>query len=148
MPDSPPNNAFAHFVMLSLLFSGFDPEGTEVKMDGVELWRAHAIESFDTGVVTFRNRQGVRLWFGVSHTSHEALEPEIVLFKARDAKEQGWVGQGTLWMLQANDCRATCKELAARGVKIISEPQDYPWGTAATVEDLYGNPFNVLTLRG
>jgi predicted dehydrogenase len=77
--DSPLNNAFAHFVMLSLLFSGFDPEGTEVKMDGVELWRAHAIESFDTGVVTFRNRQGVRLWFGVSHTSHEALEPEIVI---------------------------------------------------------------------
>jgi predicted enzyme related to lactoylglutathione lyase len=74
-------------------------------------------------------------------------EPEIVLFKARDAKEQGWVGQGTLWMLQADDCRATCKELAARGVKIISEPQDYPWGTAATVEDLYGNPFNILTLR-
>lgn len=74
-------------------------------------------------------------------------EPEVVLFKARDAKEQGWVGQGTLWMLHADDCRATCKELAARGVKIISEPQDYPWGTAATVEDLYGNPFNILTLR-
>ena len=75
-------------------------------------------------------------------------ELEIVLFKARDAKEQGWVGQGTLWMLQADDCRATCQALAARGVKILSEPQDYPWGIGATVEDLYGNPFNILQLRG
>jgi predicted enzyme related to lactoylglutathione lyase len=74
-------------------------------------------------------------------------EVEIVLFKARDAKEQSWVGQGTLWMLASDNCRATCKDLAARGVKILSEQQDYPWGTGATVEDLYGNPFNILTLR-
>ena len=77
----------------------------------------------------------------------EQKELEVVLFKARDEKEQAWVGQGTLWMLQSDDCRATCKELAARGVKILSEPQEYPWGTGATIEDLYGNPFNVLQMR-
>ena len=77
----------------------------------------------------------------------EQKELEIVLFKARDAREQGWVGQGTLWMFQADDCRATCKDLAARGVKILSEPQDYPWGIGATFEDLYGNPFNILQMR-
>jgi predicted enzyme related to lactoylglutathione lyase len=77
----------------------------------------------------------------------EQKELEIVLFKARDAREQAWVGQGTLWMLQADDCRATCTELAARGVKILSEPQEYPWGIGATIEDLYGNPFNILQMR-
>lgn len=84
-------------------------------------------------------------WLTIAPKDQKDLE--IVLFKARDAKEQGWVGQGTLWMLQADDCRATCKELAAKGVKVLSEPQDYPWGIAATVEDLYGNPFNILQLR-
>lgn len=77
----------------------------------------------------------------------EQKELEIVLFKARDAKEQGWVGQGTLWMLQTDDCRATCEQLAARGVKILSDAQEYPWGIGATVEDLYGNPFNILQMR-
>ena len=76
----------------------------------------------------------------------EQKELEIVLFKARDDRERGWVGQGTLWMLQSDDCRATCKALAERGVTILSEPQEYPWGIGATIEDLYGNPFNILQM--
>lgn len=75
--DSPLNNAFGHFVMLSLLFAGAD-EGP-VETDSVELFRAHAIESFDTGVVTLRTPQGVRLWFGASHASNVTLEPEILI---------------------------------------------------------------------
>lgn len=84
-------------------------------------------------------------WLTIS--PQDQKEVEIVLFKARDAKEQAWVGQGTLWMLHSDNCRASCKELAARGVKFQSEPQDYPWGTVATVLDLYGNPFNIMQLR-
>ena len=45
--DSPLNNAFAHFVMLSLFFIGRDT----LALEGAELLRAHAIESFDTAVV-------------------------------------------------------------------------------------------------
>lgn len=75
--DSPLNNAFGHFVMLSLLFAGVDE--TQVQPDTVELYRAHAIESFDTGVVTLRTAGGVRLWFGASHASAVALEPEILI---------------------------------------------------------------------
>jgi predicted dehydrogenase len=77
--DSPLNNAFAHFVMLSLLFAGLEPDPAALRTDGVELWRAHEIESFDTGVVRLQTSRGVRLWFGVSHSSEETLEPEIVI---------------------------------------------------------------------
>ena len=74
MLDSPLNNAFGHFVMLSLLFSGAQPDEIVPSTEGVELWRAHAIESFDTAVVTLRTRGGVRLWFGASHVSRTAIE--------------------------------------------------------------------------
>lgn len=84
-------------------------------------------------------------WLTVAPKDQKELE--IVLYKARNDQEKSWVGQGTLWMLQSDDCRATCKALAAGGVKIQSEPQDYPWGTVATIEDLYGNPFNIMQLR-
>lgn len=77
--DSPLNNAFAHFVLLSLLFAGEGEEDAAPQPEGVELLRAHAIESFDTAVVTLRTARGVRLWFGASHASHAALEPEILI---------------------------------------------------------------------
>jgi predicted dehydrogenase len=78
--DSPLNNAFAHFVMLSLYFAGpANAAATVVGPEQVELFRAHAIESFDTGVVSLRTPQGVRLWFGASHACRETVEPEIII---------------------------------------------------------------------
>lgn len=73
--DSPLNNAFAHFVMLSLFFIGRDT----LALEGAELLRAHAIESFDTAVVRSRSGRGVKLWFGTSHACQETVEPEIVI---------------------------------------------------------------------
>lgn len=77
--DSPLNNAFGHFVMLSLLFAGASPEDIIVRPEDVELFRAHAIESFDTAVVSLSTVRGQRLWFGASHVSHTAIEPEILI---------------------------------------------------------------------
>jgi predicted dehydrogenase len=82
--DSPLNNAFAHFVMLSLFFAGTETPG----LSGVELYRAHAIESFDTAVVRSRTASGVQLWFGASHACHETVEPEIVI--TGDGGQAGW----------------------------------------------------------
>ncbi|HEX2860130.1 MAG TPA: Gfo/Idh/MocA family oxidoreductase [Lacunisphaera sp.] len=73
--DSPLNNAFAHFVMLSLFFVG----GGAPVLEEAELMRAHEIESFDTAVVRSRTAQGIRFWFGASHACHETVEPEIVI---------------------------------------------------------------------
>lgn len=77
--DSPLNNAFAHFVMLSLFFVGADTPVVAPTFEGVELLRAHAIESFDTAVVRLRTAGGVKLWFGASHACRETMEPEIVI---------------------------------------------------------------------
>ncbi len=77
--DSPLNNAFGHFVMLSLLFAGVETEEIRIRPDEAELFRAHAIESFDTGVVRLQTDRGVKVWLGASHVSHTAFEPEIVI---------------------------------------------------------------------
>ena len=78
--DSPLNNAFAHFVNLSLYFAGPTPEtGAQTLIESAELLRAHAIESFDTSVVRARSPDGIGFWFGATHTCREVCEPEIYL---------------------------------------------------------------------
>jgi predicted dehydrogenase len=78
--DSPLNNAFAHFVNLSLYFAGATPEtAAQVRIESAELLRANAIESFDTSVVRARSAAGIAFWFGATHTCREVREPEIHL---------------------------------------------------------------------
>lgn len=78
--DSPLNNAFAHFVELSLYFAGATrDEAAQVRVESAELLRAHAIESFDTSVVKARSPEGIAFWFGATHTCREVREPEIYL---------------------------------------------------------------------
>lgn len=43
-----------------------------------------------------------------------------------------------------DDCEATVDELRSRGVEIVQEPQEVPWGVSALVEDLYGNVHNLV----
>ncbi len=97
--DSPLNNAFGHFVMLSLLFAGMQPDEVALSAGEVELFRAHAIESFDTGVVRLRTARGVRLWFGASHVSRRSIEPEIVI--EGTAGQAGWSYEREAWRTDA-----------------------------------------------
>ncbi|MDQ8181683.1 Gfo/Idh/MocA family oxidoreductase [Pelagicoccus sp. SDUM812005] len=76
--DSPLNNAFAHFVNLSLFLAGEELRASvNAKVDQAELFHAHDIESFDTAVVQATAENGVSLWFGVTHASAETIEPRI-----------------------------------------------------------------------
>lgn len=76
--DSPLNNAFAHFVNLSLFFAGSSIDAsTRVTIESAELFRAHQIDMFDTAVVRGSSASGVRFWFGVSHAIAETRQPEI-----------------------------------------------------------------------
>ena len=78
--DSPLNNAFAHFVNLSLYFAGAQPDtAASVRIESAELLRANAIESFDTSVVKAISPEGVAFWFGATHTCQEIRNPEIYL---------------------------------------------------------------------
>ena len=76
--DSPLNNAFAHFVNLSLFLAGetFEQSG-DAFLNNAQLYRAHDIESFDTAVVQATSQSGTEFWFGVSHACHNTLEPII-----------------------------------------------------------------------
>jgi predicted dehydrogenase len=86
--DSPLNNAFGHFALLGLVFAGVGERSAPVEIESAELFRAHPIESFDTAVVTMRTESGVRLWFGVSHSSAVTVHPEILVIGA--AGEARW----------------------------------------------------------
>jgi len=56
------------------------------------------------------------------------------------------IGKGTTWVFAVDDCRMTCDQLRKKGVEILQEPEELPYGVEAVFADLYGNMF-VLTER-
>jgi predicted dehydrogenase len=88
--DSPVNNAFAHFLMLALFWAGTEPTtAADVVQLEAELYRAHAIESFDTVSLRAHTASGVEILFYGSHAGRENRAPEIKL--SGDAGEITWV---------------------------------------------------------
>ena len=78
--DSPLNNAFGHFACLALFFSGDAPDAVApAQAVEAELFRAHAIESFDTAVIRARAGRDVALWLGFTHACRELFNPELVI---------------------------------------------------------------------
>jgi len=81
-------------------------------------------------------------WITVGPKEQPSLE--IVLQPAawgleRDPAERtAMVGKQPGWILLAENCEASCADLKERGVKIVSEPMEMPWGISAMFEDLYG----------
>lgn len=95
--DSPLNNAFAHFVMLSLYFAArSEDDAAAAEVLDAELFRTHRIESFDTGVVRSRTRDGVELWFGASHASTETIEPLIEIHGTKGSA--CWSYENEAWL--------------------------------------------------
>lgn len=98
--DSPLNNAFAHFINLSLFLAGTEPNSTATtKLIDAELLRAHAIESFDTGIIRAQSPEGVQFWFGASHACDTLIEPILEI--------EGTEGQA-MWYY--DDCCEILKE--------------------------------------
>lgn len=54
------------------------------------------------------------------------------------------VGKNALWVLEVSDCRATCEELRSKGVTIVEEPYEGAHRVEAVIEDLYGNPYEIV----
>ena len=76
--------------------------------------------------------------------------PDIILqFPSMDEhgeqfeKKNKQVGNTPTWVLGVDDCLKTIEEFRARGVEIVEEPVDSPWGVSALVKDLYGNHFSL-----
>ena len=88
--DSPVSNAHAHFLMLALFWAGqTPPDVADVTTIEAELYRLHAIESFDTISMRATTVSGVEILFHASHAGREDKAPEIRL--VGDAGEVKWV---------------------------------------------------------
>jgi len=113
--DSPLSNAFAHFAMLSLFLAGAGRKSAALTLDGVEMFRAHAIESFDTCVVRAQTPDGARLWFGASHACRETLEPEIAIVGTEG--EACWRYESVAWWKRSDGASQTRYLLDASGAR-------------------------------
>lgn len=85
-------------------------------------------------------------WVTVCHPDHPELEltlmkpgppldPEAADFYRRQLEKGQMGGLG----LRVDDCRKTCQELTAKGVTILQEPADRPYGVEAVIRDNQGN---------
>lgn len=127
--DSPLNNAFAHFVMLSLFFAGERDAAAGVRLEQAELYRVHDIPSFDTGVARLTTERGVGLWFGATHACRTSLEPEIQITGAggtaswRYESEAWWEARdgprGRRALLDANGAR---RAMMAAALQRLRDP--------------------------
>lgn len=68
-------------------------------------------------------------------------ETEIILYEP----DENWehyrqvIGQAQSITLSVTDLNGLYRDLTAKGVKFVSEPDAQPWGTFATLEDSEGN---------
>ncbi|WP_410507401.1 VOC family protein [Methanosarcina hadiensis] len=60
--------------------------------------------------------------------------------KAEAIREVGLIGKTPSLMFKVDDCKKTCDELRSKGVTIMQEPEEAPFGIQARIADLYGNP--------
>jgi catechol 2,3-dioxygenase-like lactoylglutathione lyase family enzyme len=78
--------------------------------------------------------------------------PDLLLAKASTPDEQSRIGNQTggrvFLFLHTDDFWRDYRELAARGVKFKQQPHDEPYGTVVVFEDLYGNKWDLLQLKG
>ena len=88
--DSPVSNAMSHFLMVMLYLAGRGAtEPAEPAGLSAELYRAQAIESFDTAVVHQVTADGVRLDFYGTHSSETTARPSLRIEGAHGTAE--WV---------------------------------------------------------
>jgi predicted enzyme related to lactoylglutathione lyase len=54
------------------------------------------------------------------------------------------IGKSPTIVFRVENCRETCKTLAERGVEILDQPTEMPYGVQAIIKDLYGNGWVLL----
>ena len=60
------------------------------------------------------------------------------------AAMQQRIGQGTMTVLETDDCQGDFAQLSARGVHFSDPPSQMPWGISAVFQDPDGNSYNLL----
>ena len=70
-------------------------------------------------------------------------DTKLVLFTGEG--QERMIGGFMNVTFMADDVEATAKEMQAKGVEFVQEPQKADWGTAAIFKDLDGNQFVLST---
>ena len=74
--------------------------------------------------------------------------PEISLIQASSTAQKTAIGQQTgdttSLVLTTENADESHTELTAKGVNIVSEPENVPWGRQFEIKDLYGNLISIL----
>jgi catechol 2,3-dioxygenase-like lactoylglutathione lyase family enzyme len=85
-------------------------------------------------------------WVTVVHPSQPELEvtlmtpgPPLADEMAAMIRRQLEKGQMGGLGLRVDDCRKTCEELAGKGVAVLQEPSERPYGVEAVIRDVTGN---------
>jgi len=71
----------------------------------------------------------------ILHVPSAAMQGE-----AEAKREAELTGKTPSLMFKVDDCKKTCDELRSKGVTIVKEPGEAPFGIQALIVDLYGNP--------
>jgi len=91
-------------------------------------------------VITDSPFDGTRRWIELGIPR---ADTKVVLF-TMDSHQQ-LIGQFQNLTFMADDVEATAKELKAKGVEFVQEPQKQDWGTSAIFKDADGNRFVMST---
>ncbi len=77
-----------------------------------------------------------------------AIFPEISLIQASSTAQKQAVGQQTgdtnLLVLTTESADQSHAEFKAKGVDVLTEPENVPWGRQFQLKDPYGNLINIL----
>jgi len=107
-------------------------EVRDVRMDGFRWLTVGPKDQPDMRIILMQIGSG-------STTSDEDAK------QLRALVSKGAIGIG---VLHADDCRATFKELSARGVEFLQEPAERPYGVEAVFRDNSGNWFSLTETYG
>lgn len=121
------------------------------------------VEDTDEAIAFYTERFGMELradeefgpgarWVTVAPPDGETeivlQEPNPAMHgEERAAAMREQIGGGTVTVLGTEDCEASAADLEERGVTIHTPPEEVPWGVHTIVEDLYGNPYDVVEGR-
>ncbi len=100
---------------------------------------------FYTEVLGFELRSDEPLFPGAPNrwlaVAPEGAATEVILY----LPDENWqhyrqvVGQSQALTFEVKDMRALHRDLTAKGVKFVQEPDEQPWGTSAIIQDSEGN---------
>ncbi|WP_030483432.1 VOC family protein [Nocardioides aequoreus] len=123
---------------------------TNISLTSVFVKDITASKRFYVDVLGFEEREDIDLgdfrWCTVGHPSQPELHlhlttpsppfsPEMIAALERALDEGGLNGPG----LNVSDCRATVADLEAKGVTVLQQPEDRPYGVEALIRDNSGN---------